>query len=75
LIIKKKISENGSPERTSEISLIEAFEKSAWSISAYPYRVPGNQMQAYIDLEAKHWGTHNSGFSIYQRSKFSLYYF
>lgn len=62
-------SENGSPERPEEISTDQAFEKTAWSISAYPYRIPGNQMQAYLDLEAKHWGPQNAKFAFYQRFK------
>ena len=62
-------SENGSPERPDEITTAQAFEKTAWSISAYPYRIPGKQMQAYLDLEAKHWGTQNERFSFYQRFK------
>lgn len=62
-------SENGSPERPDEITTAQAFEKTAWSISAYPYRIPGKQMQAYLDLEAKHWGTQNEKFSFYQRFK------
>lgn len=61
-------SENGSPERPDEITTAQAFEKTAWSISAYPYRIPGKQMQAYLDLEAKHWGTQNERFSFYQRN-------
>ncbi|CBY08828.1 unnamed protein product [Oikopleura dioica] len=61
-------SENGSPERPEEISTDQAFEKTAWSISAYPYRIPGNQMQAYLDLEAKHWGPQNAKFAFYQRN-------
>ncbi|CAG5110587.1 Oidioi.mRNA.OKI2018_I69.chr2.g4973.t1.cds [Oikopleura dioica] len=61
-------AESGSPTQSREILFEDAFSSNAWKTSAYPYKIPGNLMQQYIDLESEYWGTFNGGFSFYQRN-------